>query len=138
MSYGSPYPSGGERPPDWPPPPFDPPGEPLPYEPLPESSGNETSGDTGSSSEPKPDWWPNDWPWPPEPDEPIEVLYPPPLPNIIWPRLPPDHPYYLPPGYSWPDNLPEGHPGHNYHPGSSAEEQGSTSDGSETTEDSGC
>jgi hypothetical protein len=25
-----------------------------------------------------------------------------------------DHPYHLPPGYHYPDNLPEGHPGHYY------------------------
>jgi hypothetical protein len=30
--------------------------------------------------------------------------------------MPPDHPYHLPPGYHFPDNLPEGHPGH-YNPG---------------------
>jgi hypothetical protein len=24
------------------------------------------------------------------------------------------HPYHLPPGYHYPDNLPEGHPGHYY------------------------
>ncbi len=50
--------------------------------------------------------------WPPPPDEPVVIEAPPPLPNIIWPRLPPDHPYHLPPGYHYPDNLPEGHPGH--------------------------
>ena len=54
---------------------------------------------------------PDDWEWPPEPEEPIEVLVPPPLPNIIWPRLPPHHPYHLPPGYHYPDNLPPDHPG---------------------------
>ena len=71
----------------------------------------------GSSSEdpgPRPPWWPEDWPWPPPPDEPVVIEAPPPLPNIIWPRLPPDHPYHLPPGYHYPDNLPEGHPGHFY------------------------
>ncbi|MBL8874041.1 MAG: hypothetical protein JNK90_29980 [Planctomycetaceae bacterium] len=39
---------------------------------------------------------------------------PPPLPNIIWPRLHPDHPYHLPPDYHYPDNMPEGYPGHYY------------------------
>ncbi len=37
---------------------------------------------------------PEDWPWPPPPDEPVVIEAPPPLPNIIWPRLPPDHPYH--------------------------------------------
>jgi hypothetical protein len=97
-----------ERPPGWPPPPFDPPGEPLPYVPPPDPPG--------STSEPRPDWWPEDWVWPPVPEPPIEVLVPPPLPNIIWPRLPPHHPYHLPPGYHWPDNLPPGHPGHDVKP----------------------
>ena len=30
-----------------------------------------------------------------------------PTPTTRWPRLPPDHPYLLPPGYHYPDNLPE-------------------------------
>lgn len=99
-------------------PPFDPPDEEPPYIP-PDSSGAEggstgSTDDEGSSSQPRPDWWPPDWPWPPEPDEDVEILVPPPLPNIIWPRLPPDHPYHLPPGYSYPDNLPSGHAGEYY------------------------
>ena len=32
-------------------------------------------------------------------------------PTTRWPQLPPDHPYHLPPGYHYPDNLPEGHSG---------------------------
>ncbi|EGF28246.1 hypothetical protein [Rhodopirellula baltica] len=32
----------------------------------------------------------------------------------VWPRLPPDHPYHVPPGYSASDNLPPGHPGEAY------------------------
>ncbi len=31
--------------------------------------------------------------------------------NASRPRLPPDHPYQVPPGYSAPDSLPSGHPG---------------------------
>ena len=46
----------------------------------------------------------------------FDIEAPPPLPNIIWPRLQPDHLDHLPPGYLCPDNLPEGHPGH-YFPG---------------------
>ena len=103
-----PFGPNGERPPGWPPPPFDSLGEPLPYVPPPDPPG--------SSSEPRPDWWPEDWEWPPVPEPPIEVLVPPPLPNIIWPRLPPHHPHHLPPGYHWPDNLPPGHPGHDLKP----------------------
>jgi hypothetical protein len=103
-----PFGPNGERPPGWPPPPFDPPGEPLPYVPPPDPPG--------PTAEPRPDWWPEDWVWPPVPEPPIEVLVPPPLPNIIWPRLPPHHPYHLPPGYHWPDNLPPGHPGHDVKP----------------------
>ena len=52
----------------------------------------------------------------PAPGIPTDIEAPPPLPNIILPRLPPDLPYHLPPGYHYPDNLPEGHPGH-YYPG---------------------
>ena len=63
-----PFGPNGERPPGWPPPPFDPPGEPLPYVPPPDPPG--------SSSEPRPDWWPEDWEWPPVPEPPIEVLVP--------------------------------------------------------------
>ncbi len=51
-----------------------------------------------------------DWPWPPPPDGLWLSKRRRQLPNIIWPRLPPDHPYHLPPGYHYPDNLPEGHP----------------------------
>ena len=120
-----PFGPDGQRPPWWPPPPFDPPGEEPPYVPPPSDS----SGDDGSSfDEPRPDWWPEDWPWPPEPEPPIEVLVPPPLPNIIWPRLPPHHPYYLPPGYHWPDNLPPGHPGRNHLPPGNEDDEGSTSE----------
>jgi hypothetical protein len=97
-----------ERPPHWPPPPFDPPAEQPPYEPSDASSS--------SSGEPRPAWWPDDWDWPPKQEEPADVIVPPPLPNTTWPRLPHDHPYYLPPGYRWPDNLPPGHPGHNVRP----------------------
>lgn len=52
---------------------------------------------------------PEDGPWPPPLDELVVIEAPPPLPNI-----PPDHPYHLPPGYHYPDDLPEGNPGHNY------------------------
>ena len=98
-------------------PPFDPPAEEPPYIP-PDSSSS--YGDDGSSSEdpgPRPPWWPEDWPWPLPPEvAPVDIEAPPPLPDIIWPRLPPNHPYYLPPGYHYLDNLPPGHPGH-YYPG---------------------
>src|SRR6056297_2060302 len=79
-------------------PPFYPPGSQLPY--IPEgSSTDDDSGDgagstTATASDdlgPRPDWWPDDWP-----------------------RLPPDHPYHVPPGYSAPHNLPPGHPGEAY------------------------
>ena len=96
-------------------PPFDPPSEQPPYVP-PKSPGGEGGGSPSEDPGPRPPWWPEDWPWPPAPDEPVVIEAPPPLPNIIWPRLPPDHPYHLPPGYHYPDNLPEGHPGH-YYPG---------------------
>ena len=93
-------------------PPFDPPDEEPPYIPPDSStSGDEPDGSSSVDPGPRPDWWPDDWEWPPEPEEPIEVLVPPPLPNIIWPRLPPHHPYHLPPGYHYPDNLPPDHPG---------------------------
>jgi hypothetical protein len=82
----------------------------------PTSPGGEGGGSPSEDPGPRPPWWPEDWPWPPPPDEPVVIEAPPPLPNIIWPRLPPDHPYHLPPGYHYPDNLPEGHPGH-YYPG---------------------
>ncbi len=67
-------------------PPFDPPDEEPPYIP-PDSSGAEggstgSTDDEGSSSQPRPDWWPSDWPWPPEPDEDVEILVPPPLPSV--------------------------------------------------------
>ena len=84
----------GQRPPWWPPSPFDPPGETFPHVP-----------------EPRPVWWPPHLAWPPVTEPPVEVLYPPPV--YTWPRLPPDHPYHLPPGYSYPNNLPPGHPGRN-------------------------
>ncbi|WP_286765592.1 MULTISPECIES: hypothetical protein [Rhodopirellula] len=32
----------------------------------------------------------------------------------VWPRLLPDHPYYVPLGYSAPDNLSPGHSGEHY------------------------
>jgi len=99
-------------------PPFDPPGSQSPY--IPEGSStdddsDEGDGSTTSSSEdlgPRPDWWPEDWPWPPEPEEPVVLEAYPPI--HTWPRLPPDHPYHVPPGYSAPDNLPPGHPGEYY------------------------
>ena len=82
----------------------------------PESSGGDDEGSSSKDPGPRPPWWPEDWPWPPPSDEPVVIESPPPLPNIVWPRLPPDHPYHLPPGYHYPDNLPEGHSGH-YYPG---------------------
>lgn len=89
-------------------PPVDFPGDPFPYHPNPEgSSGPDDPG-------PRPPWWPEDWEWPPKPDEPV-VIEAPPMPHT-WPRLPPNHPYHLPPPYSYPGNLPPGHPGH-YYPG---------------------
>ena len=67
-------------------PPFDPPDEEPPYIPPDSStSGDEPDGSSSVDPGPRPDWWPDDWEWPPEPEEPIEVLVPPPLPNIIWP-----------------------------------------------------
>lgn len=44
----------------------------------------------------------------------MDIETPPPI--NVWPRLPPHHPYHLPPGYSWPDNLPPGHPGQHIRP----------------------
>jgi len=89
-------------------PPFDPPAEEPPYIP-PETSGEDPG--------PRPPWLPEGWPWPLPPEvAPVDIEAPPPLPDIIWLRLPPNHPYYLPPGYHYPDNLPLGHPGH-YYPG---------------------
>lgn len=89
----------GPRPPWWPVPPVD----------------SSLPGIPGvSPPEPRPDWWPPYLVWPPIPKPPIEILYPPPI--YTWPRLPPDHPYHLPPGYSYPNNLPPGHPGHNVPP----------------------
>ena len=101
--------------PDMPPypfvPPFDPPGSEPPYIPAGRSTAEDGSSDDSSNDDfgPRPPWWPDDYDWPPRPDEPV-VIETPPSPHI-WPRLPPDHPYYLPPGYSYPDNLPLGHPG---------------------------
>ncbi len=74
-------------------PPFDPPSEQPPYIP-PESSGSDDEGSSSEDPGPRPPWWPEDWPWPPPPDEPVVIEAPPPLPNIVWPRLPPDHPYH--------------------------------------------
>ena len=82
----------------------------------PKSSGGDDEGSSSEAPGPRPPWWPEDWPWPAPPDEPVVIEAPPPLPNIIWLRLPPDHPYHLPPGYHYTYNLPEGHPGH-YYPG---------------------
>ena len=82
----------------------------LPAEPDPPKG---SSIDDDSSSLPlRPDWWPEDWPWPREPEEPVEILAPPPIHTL--PRLPPDHPYHVPPGYSAPDSLPPCHPGKYY------------------------
>ena len=109
-----PFHPSGPRPPGWPVSPFEPPKTPqLPPPDLPESSSGSEGEDEGSSIGygPRPDWWPPYLDWPPKPSPPPEILYPPPI--YTWPRLPVDHPYYLPPGYSWPNNLPPGHPGHN-------------------------
>ncbi|MEL7334801.1 MAG: hypothetical protein AAFN70_01130 [Planctomycetota bacterium] len=94
-------------------PPFDPPGSEPPYVPpdADPPEGSSTDDDT-SSLGPRPDWWPEDWPWPPEPEEPTVIEAYPPI--HTWPRLPPDHPYHVPPGFSAPDNLPPGHPGEYY------------------------
>jgi hypothetical protein len=90
-------------------PPFDPPGSEPPY--VPEGSSTD---DDGSSDDfgPCPPWWPDDFPWPPGPEEPTVIESYPPI--HVWPRLPPDHPYHVPPGYLAPDNLPPGHPGEYY------------------------
>lgn len=108
--------------PDMPPypfvPPFDPPGSEPPYLPEGSSTDDDGSSDDSSSNDigPRPPWWPDEYDWPPLPEEPVVIESPPPLPTIIWPRLPPDHPYHVPPDHSYPDNLPDGHPGH-YYPG---------------------
>jgi len=110
--------SSDDIPPPWYPfvPPFDPPfdtsGSPSPPTPLHPPEGSSSDDDTSVGE--RPDWWPDDVPWPPQPEEPVVIESPPPLPAIIWPRLPPDHPYHVPPGHSYPDNLPDGHPGHYY------------------------
>ncbi|XZE56159.1 hypothetical protein SH139x_002242 [Planctomycetaceae bacterium SH139] len=97
-------------------PPFDPPGSQTPY--IPEGSSTDDDSDEStiaSSSDdlgPRPDWWPEDWPWPPEPEEPVVLEAYPPI--HVWPRLPPDHPYHVPPGYEAPHHLPPGHPGEYY------------------------
>ena len=106
--------SSSDIPPPWHPfvPPFDPPGSPSPpiSPPTDPPEGSSTDDDTSASAnDERPDWWPEDWPWPPEPEGSTEVLVPPP--RHVWPRLPPDHPYHLPPGFWWPDNMPPGHPG---------------------------
>lgn len=76
-------------------PPLDPPGSQSPY--IPEGSSTDDDSDEGddsataSSSDdlgPRPDWWPEDWPWPPEPEEPVVIEAVPPI--HIWPRLPPE------------------------------------------------
>ncbi|TWU62001.1 hypothetical protein [Crateriforma conspicua] len=122
-------------------PPFDPPGSESPSLPAaPDPPEGSSTDDETSSSESRPDWWPEDWPWPPEPEEPVVIEAPPPI--HTWPRLPPDHPYHVPPGYSAPDNLPPGHPGE-YYPGMPPypvvhpvpdEPEGSTGDGSFTSQ----
>ncbi len=113
-------------------PPFDPPGSESSY--VPDGEDDDGPWTFPPVPEPVPPVWPDDYPpgtpdpgprppwwlenviWPPQPEPPVVIGSPPPLPDIIWPRLPPDHPYHVPPGYSYPDNLPEGHPGH-YYPG---------------------
>ncbi len=124
MTYPSDYP---ELPPYPFVPPFDPPGSESPYYPEEEDDGPiiltppplpplpvwpddypPGSPDPG----PRPPWWPDDFPWPPPPEEPVVIESPPPI--HVWPRLPPDHPYHVPPGYSAPDDLPPGHPGEAY------------------------
>ena len=120
----------GPHEPDMPPypfvPPFDPPADEPPYEP-PEPDGpiiltpppeppppvwpDDYPPGTPDPG-PRPPWWPDDFDWPPRPEEPVVIELP--LPPHIWPRLPPDHPYHLPPGHSYPDNLPPGHPGSAY------------------------
>ncbi|MEL6898208.1 MAG: hypothetical protein AAFP90_19085, partial [Planctomycetota bacterium] len=67
-------------------PPFDPPGSEPPYVPpdADPPEGSSTDDDT-SSLGPRPDWWPEDWPWPPEPEEPTVIEAYPPI--HTWPRL---------------------------------------------------
>lgn len=65
--------SSGDGPPPWHPfvPPFDPPGSPSPTMPPPTdpAEGSSTDDDTSASAnDERPDWWPEDWPWPPEPE----------------------------------------------------------------------
>lgn len=119
MSY--PHDRYGALPPWYPfVPPFDPPGsEPGYTSPVDSSSADDNSSEgaeasDGSSAdddedETRPEWWPDTLPWPPEPEGSGDVEAPPP--RNTWPRLPPDHPYHLPEGYWYPDNLPPGHPG---------------------------
>ncbi|GAA4446196.1 hypothetical protein [Novipirellula rosea] len=96
-------------------PPFDRPGSESPLWPAdPDPPEGSSTDDETSSSGSRPGWWPEDWPWPPEPGAPVLIEAPPPI--HTWPRLPPDHPYLVPPGYSAPDNLLPGHPGE-YYPG---------------------
>jgi len=77
-------------------PPFDPPNPMPPTIPT-YSSGSESGEGSTSDDDDSPTS---------ESSEHIET--PPPI--HTWPRLPPHHPYHLPPGYFWPDNLPPGHP----------------------------
>ncbi|TWT66686.1 hypothetical protein [Allorhodopirellula solitaria] len=125
-------------------PPFNLPGSELPYEaedegdepyvfpPLPEPEPPVWPDDYPPGTPdpgPRPPWWPDDLFWPPEPEPPVIIESP--LPPHLWPRLPQDHPYHLPPGHSYPDSLPPGHPGSAYpsmpdypvvHPGSWGED----------------
>ncbi len=107
-------------------PPFDPPGSEPPY--VPEGSSTDDDGWSDDIS-PRPPWWPENFPWPPESEDPVVIEAPPPV--HTWPGLLPDHPYHVPPGYEAPNNLPSDHPGEHYpnmppylvvHPGDRADD----------------